>query len=289
MDRVGMEAIRAIVTKPRPEFKSITVRQLTPVIGAEISGVDISSQLSELQCSEIYQAFLEYHVLVFRDQIMTREQQKAFGRMYGTLRALPLEEIDGDDPEIVLLQASQESSFVAGESWHTDGTATKEPAFAQMLYLTKMPESGCGGDTMFANMHLAYEMLSPGMKKMLEGMTAIHDGAVPWAGYEAPPNLSKSEHPVVAHHPETGKKMLFVNPGFTTHIPQLTDFESRAILDMLFSLVDKEHALSCRVRWEQNTAVLWDNRCTQHRAIWDYFPNGRYAERITLLGKPVVG
>ena len=187
----------------------------------------------------------------------------------------------------MLLKATQDSHFVAGESWHTDGTSAEMPAFAQMLHLKEMPESGCGGDTMFANMHLAYEMLSPKMKTMLEGLTAIHDGAVPWKGYEAPQNLPKTEHPVVARHSETGRKMLFVNPGFTTHILQLADFESTAILETLFSLVDREHALSCRVSWQKNSLVLWDNHCTQHRAIWDYFPNGRYAERVTMLGRKI--
>jgi taurine dioxygenase len=200
---------------------------------------------------------------------------------------LPVEDIDGDDPEIVLIQASKNSNFVAGESWHTDGTAAAEPAWAQMLYITQTPGIGCGGDTMFANMQMAYEMLSAPMKAFLEPLTAIHDAAVPWAGYEAPPNLPKTEHRVVMAHPETGAKMLFVNPGFTTHIVQLAAAESRAVLDMLFGIVDREHALSCRIRWQPNTVVFWDNRCTQHRAIWDYYPHDRYGERVTLLGAPV--
>ena len=156
-----------------------------------------------------------------------------------------------------------------------------------MLYVSQTHGIGAGGDTMFANMHTAYDMLSAPMKAFLEPLTAIHDGAVPWAGYEAPPNLPKTEHPIVAHHPETGRKMLFVNPGFVTHIPQLAPAESRAVLDLLFGLVDREHALSCRIRWRDHTVVFWDNRCTQHRAIWDYFPHARYGERITLLGHPV--
>ena len=287
MNEWGLEAVRKIVTRKRPVFSRFMLDQITPVIGAEIKGIDLATPLDDHQVNEIRMALLEYQVLVFRDQVLTRDQQKAFGRSFGQLRNLPLEDIDGDDPEIVLISATDISKFVAGESWHTDGTAAEEPAFAQILYLKEIPDIGCGGDTMFANMELAYEMLSPAMKIFLAGLTAVHDGAVPWKGYEAPLNLPKTEHPVVAAHPETGRKMLFVNPGFTTHIPQLSPHESKAVLEMLFSLVDQEHALSCRVSWAPGTLVFWDNRCTQHRAIWDYYPQRRYGERITLLGSPI--
>lgn len=288
MNKWGLDAIKKTVTRKRPVHRHFSTRQITPVIGAEITGIDLSRELDDEAIAEIREALLEYHVLVFRDQDLTREQEKAFGRRFGTLRSLPVEDIDGDDPEIVLIQASRQSKFVAGESWHTDGTAAAEPAFAQILYLKEIPEIGCGGDTMFANMHMAYEMLSPAMKVFLDGLTAIHDGAVPWRGYDAPPNLPKTEHPVVALHSETGRKMLFVNPGFTTHIPQLAPEESQAVLNMLFALVDQEHALSCRISWQPGTMVFWDNRCTQHRAIWDYFPCNRYGERVTLLGSPIL-
>lgn len=287
MDLSARNAIERAATRKPLEFEHFNAEQVTPIIGAEISGLDLASELDDTAIAEIRRALLEYQVLVFRNVDITREQQKVFGRRFGPLRALPVEDIDGDDPEVVLIQASAKSSFVAGESWHTDGTAAKEPAWAQMLYITQPPEIGCGGDTMFANMQVAYEMLSEPMRAFLDGLTAVHDGALPWAGYEAPPNLPRTEHPVVATHPETGRKMLFVNPGFTTHIVQLARAESRAVLDMLFGMVDREHALSCRIRWQPNTLVLWDNRVTQHRAIWDYYPHARYGERVTMLGSPV--
>lgn len=285
MDHTNLEAIKKIATAKKTDFKTINVKRFNPVIGGEVSGIDMSQPISKEQVAELRQALNEYHVLVFRDQKIDAEQQKEFARNFGTLRKMALEDIDGDDPEIVLIQASDASQFVAGEVWHTDGTASEQPAWAQMLHIHQIPEIGCGGDTVFANMHLAYEMLSPGMKEMLEGMTAIHDAALPWAGYEAPPNLPKIEHPIVVKHPETGAKMLYINPGFTTRILQLTEFESRAILEMLFRQIEHEVLLSCRVQWEAGTVVFWDNRCTQHRAIWDYYPYSRFGERVTLVGE----
>ncbi|MGJ8628717.1 MAG: TauD/TfdA dioxygenase family protein [Sulfitobacter sp.] len=289
MDRNNLDAIKRLATAKKTAFETISAVRFNPIIGAEISGVDMAVEPTTKQVAEIRQALTEHHVLLFRDQNITVDQQKEFGRKFGTLRKMALDDIDGDDPEIVLIQANDASNFVAGEVWHTDGTASEEPAWAQILHIRETPEINCGGDTVFANMHLAYEMLSPGMKEMLDGMTAIHDAALPWAGYYAPPDLPKIEHPIVVKHPDTGKKMLYVNPGFTTRILQLSDFESRAILDMLFRYVDHEVALSCRVSWTPGTVVFWDNRCTQHRAIWDYYPYSRFGERVTLVGeKPYV-
>ncbi len=256
MDRTNLEAIRNAATAKKSVFKTINVKRFNPVIGCEVSGIDLSQPTSEEQVAEIRQALTEHQVLVFRDQKIDTEQQKTFARNFGTLRKMALEDIDGDDPEIVLIQASDASEFVAGEIWHTDGTASEEPAWAQMLHIHDIPEIECGGDTVFANMQLAYEMLSPGMKEMLESMTAIHDAALPWAGFEAPPNLPKIEHPVVVKHPDTGAKMLYVNPGFTTRILQLTEFESEAVLKMLFRQIEHEVILSCRVQWTPGTVVF---------------------------------
>jgi taurine dioxygenase len=176
---------------------------------------------------------------------------------------------------------------VAGEDWHTDGTADAEPSLGSMLYVTRTPEIGCGGDTLWANMHLAYEMLSPAMKTFLDGLTAIHDGLIPWKGYPPPPEyvVPKSEHPVVVRHPETGRKLLFVNAGFTSSIVQLSEHESRQLLDLLFDHVAREPMLSCRIRWTPNTLVFCDNRCTQHHAVWDYYPHSRYGQRVSINGR----
>ncbi|QWF85164.1 TauD/TfdA dioxygenase family protein [Amycolatopsis sp. CA-230715] len=285
MEQFALDALKRLTTRAHETYDLIGVDPLTPVIGAEVSGVDLSAELGGKELDEIKRAFLAHHVLVFRDQKLTNEDHKRFARHFGVLHERQLADLDGGDPAVLELSATKDSDYVDGEDWHTDGTAKEEPALGSMLYVTQPPEIGAGGDTLWANMHLAYEMLSPAMKEFLDGLTAIHDGLVPWQGYTPPPEyvVPKSEHPVVAKHPDTGRKMLFVNPGFTTHIVQLARDESRALLDFLFGLVHKP-MLSCRVRWTPNTLVFWDNRCTQHHAVWDYYPHARHARRVSING-----
>ncbi|MDK2126031.1 TauD/TfdA dioxygenase family protein [Parachitinimonas caeni] len=287
MENTVLQAVERLTTQPALACETIQLHPLTPVIGAEVRGIDLAQEPSPQQLTELKAAFLRHHVLVFRDQIITPEQHKRFANHFGELRRLPLADVDGGDPAILEVKASKHSQFVAGEDWHCDGTADAEPALGSMLYVTQTPEPGCGGDTMWANMHLAYDMLSPAMKQLLDGLTAIHDGLIPWQGYTPPPEyvVPKNEHPVIVRHPETGRKLLFVNAGFTSHIVQLSKAESRAILDMLFNLVAREPILTCRVRWTPNTLVFWDNRCTQHHAVWDYYPHSRYGQRVSILGQ----
>jgi len=290
MEQHALAAVERLTTRPPESYDTFTVRPLSPVIGAEISGLDLSTELSEKQLAEIKQAFLVHHVLVFRDQVLSAEDHKRFASHFGELRLQPLADLDGGDPAILEISADKDSRFVAGEDWHTDGSADAEPSLGSMLYVTRTPEIGSGGDTLWANMHLAYEMLSPSMRAFLDGLTAVHDGLIPWQGYTPPPEyvVPKSEHPVVVRHPETGRKLLFVNAGFTSHIVQLSRPESRALLDMLFDLVAHQPILNCRVRWTPNTLVFWDNRCTQHHAVWDYYPHSRYGQRVTINGsRPV--
>ncbi|MFB6392417.1 TauD/TfdA dioxygenase family protein [Polymorphospora lycopeni] len=286
MDNHVLAAVERLTTRPQEHYDTFTARPLSPVIGAEISGLDLSTELDDKQLAEIKQAFLTHHVLVFRDQVLSAEDHKRFAGYFGELRLQPLADVDGGDPAILEISADKDSQFVAGEDWHTDGTADAEPSLGSMLYVTRTPEIGSGGDTLWANMHLAYEMLSPSMRSFLDGLTAIHDGLIPWQGYTPPPEyvVPKSEHPVVVRHPETGRKLLFVNAGFTSHIVQLARHESRALLDMLFNHVAGQPILSCRVRWTPNTLVFWDNRCTQHHAVWDYYPHSRYGQRVTVNG-----
>ncbi len=142
-------------------------------------------------------------------------------------------------------------------------------------------------------MYRAYETLSERMQKFLEGLVAVHDGALPYIGKYAyaPPEgktYPRTEHPVVIRHPETGRKALFVNSGFTSHIRHMRRWESRGLLDMLFRHIATTVSLTCRVRWEPNTLTLWDNRCTQHHAVWDYYPQSRFGERVSIVGdRPV--
>jgi len=289
MHAQGKRAVEALVMTDRQPYETIAVRPLTPVIGAEIEGVDLAGELSNHQFAEIRRAFLEHHVLVFRDQHLSDEDQKAFSRRFGRLHTHPLNAVKGTtDPEVLVVKASNKSKFVAGEGWHTDVTCDAEPPMGSLLYIRETPQTGSGGDTLFANMYMAYEMLSEPIKAMLEGLTAIHDGAIPYVqgyGYIPAQAFPKNEHPVIVRHPETGRKTLFVNRGFTSHIVQLTRFESQAVLEMLYRVVETQPVLHCRVRWTPNTLVFWDNRCTQHHAVWDYFPLVRSGKRVSVIGE----
>jgi taurine dioxygenase len=284
----GREAVKSLIETAREPYDTITVRPLTPVIGAEIEGVDLSSDLTNLQFAEVRRALLDHHVLVFRDQRLSADDHKRFGRKFGQLHVHPLQAMKDGDNERLEVKADKESKAVAGEGWHCDVTCDAEPPMGSMLYLETTPAIGFGGDTLFANMHLAYEMLSAPMKAFLEPLTAIHDGAIPWVrGYGYAPNetFQKNEHPVVVRHPETGRKLLYVNRGFTSHIRQLTRFESDALLEMLYRHIESQPVLACRVRWTPNTLVFWDNRCTQHQAVWDYYPLDRAGHRVSIVGE----
>jgi taurine dioxygenase len=280
-----LQAIERLVTRSPRTYRTLQVAQLTPIVGAEISGVNLAEPLSEEQLDEIKRAFLDHHVLVFRDQIITSADQKRFAGHFGELRPVNPPP-DHGDPFILEIKTSAEAEYVFGNGWHADGTADAEPSLGSMLYITEMPEGGLGGDTLFANMHVAYELCSPLIRSLLDQLTAIHDGAQQFGHHPIPANYDPpvNEHPMVVQHPETGRKLLFVNPGYTSHIPQLSPDESRSLLNMLFALIPNQPMLTCRVRWRPNTLVFWDNRCLQHNAIYDYYPHTRYGRRIAING-----
>jgi taurine dioxygenase len=267
----------------------LEITTLTPHIGAEINGVDLSRPLDRPLRDAIYEALLEWKVLVFRDQQLTREQHKAFASLFGTLHVHPMQHSRGGDPAILTVKTTAESKYTAGEGWHTDVTCDEVPPLGSMLYITETPEAG-GGDTLWADMYLAYDMLSDTMKNLLEGLVAVHDGAKPYlTGYGVlPPDGEKyprNEHPVIVTHPDTGRKLLYVNSGFTTHIKGMKPWESQLLLEGLTRFIATTPKLTCRVNWTPNTLVFWDNRCTQHHAIWDYYPHSRYGERVSIVGK----
>jgi taurine dioxygenase len=269
-------------------YASFTVTPISPHIGGEIRGLDLSKPLSDQQLADVRQAWADWMVLVFRDQKLDREAHKAFGRYFGRLHVHPMNHgRPGHDPEILTIKTTAQSAYTAGEGWHTDVTCDEIPPLGSMLYMTETPECG-GGDTLFANMYMACEMLSPPMRGFLEGLAAMHDGALPYIGnYRSTPpegGYPRHAHPVIARHPVTGRKVLYVNSGFTTHIIGLQKWESRALLDMAFNLLMREPKLHCRVRWEPGSLTFWDNRCTQHQAVWDYYPHSRYGERVSIVG-----
>ncbi|MER6459626.1 TauD/TfdA dioxygenase family protein [Streptomyces sp. NPDC001288] len=290
METYERDALEAVTTRPARPYRTLTIDRITPVTGAEVSGVDLSKELSAEQLDEIRTAFLDHHVLVFRDQTITAEDHKRFAGAFGELRPVNPPPPEGD-PYILEIRTTSAAADIAGNGWHADGTADAEPSLGSMLYITEIPEPGCGGDTLFANMHLAYEMLSPAMRSLLDPLTAVHDGAQALAGYTPPADyvIPKSEHPLIARHPETDRRLLYVNRAYTSRVPQLSAQESRALLDMLFDMIACRPVLHCRVRWAPGTLVFWDNRCVQHHATYDYYPFARYGQRVAINGGPVKG
>jgi taurine dioxygenase len=265
----------------------IAVLPLTRRIGAEIVGVDLSEPISNSQRQSLHQAMADHQVLFFRDQRLTHDSHKAFGRLFGELAihsgvpGLP------DHPEIVAIHADADSKYVAGENWHSDLTCNAEPPMGSILYLPIVP--AVGGDTLFASMYAAYEALSERMKTYLSGLTAIHDGDHVYRPLF--PDVDRrypcSTHPIVRTHPVTGRKSLFVNASYTTRIPEVSQEESDAILRYLYQHCANPN-FHVRFRWRPHSVAFWDNRCTQHLAVWDYFPEVRSGYRVTIAGdRPV--
>lgn len=269
-------------------YQTIEVRKLSPVIGAEIHGVDLSKDLGNQQFQEIHDALMQNCVVFFRDQKLTIDQHKDFGRRFGKLHIHPNAPQEfKEHPEILVIKADETSKRVAGEEWHSDVSCDVEPPMGSILYLTTVPPDG-GGDTMFANMYRAYDTLSEPIKRMLTGLTAIHDSGKAHAYRtkatdRADKTFPSAEHPVVRTHPVTGRHGLYVNRGFTTRIPQLTPHESAALLEMLYRHIEMPEFM-VRFQWRANSIAFWDNRAAQHHALFDYFPNKRYGHRVTVCG-----
>ena len=267
---------------PKLEFRKVTGH-----CGAEVRGIDLSRPLGAEEVNVLSNALAEHCVLFFRDQSMSPAQQKSLGRHFGELHIHPAwpRLVDGH-PEVMEIYADGNTRRIAGEDWHSDVSCDREPPLGTILQMLEVPP--VGGDTLFANMVAAYESLSAAMRRMLDGMTAVHDGEHVYRGrYDGADDEGKtfprSEHPVVRTHPVSGRKALFVNRLFTTRIVQLSKLESDAVLRFLV-----EHAASpmfqCRFRWRPGSVAFWDNRCAQHYVLWDYYPNRRRGLRVTIKG-----
>ena len=270
-------------------FKHIVAKPFAPNLGAEITGVDLSQEISEAEFSEIEAAFLAYQVLFFKDQKEIPPQVHIdLGKRFGPLHSHPAAPTMAGYPEIFEIHATRHSKVANGEFWHSDVSCDEEPPLGTMLQIHILPP--CGGDTMFSNMYAAYDALSDAMKTFLDGLSATHASEHIYRGRYADRGQKDSDiafpsasHPVVRTHPQTGRKALFVNRTFTTRIKELSEEESSAVLKMLF-----EHAESIqfqiRFRWSKNDMAFWDNRCCMHRAIWDYWPEERKGRRVTIKG-----
>jgi len=282
----------------------IEVKRIAGALGAEIHGVDLSQTLSNSELDSVHQAFLDHQVIFFREQKISPEQHIAFGRRFGELDLHPFADGMEDYPEIihVLKEAKDHSERTFGGGWHTDVTFYEKPALGSILYALDVPESG--GDTQFANMYMAYDALSDGMKAMLDGMTAIHSASRAYGERSRALHHDKEsytsmqvrtgpdaeievEHPVVRTHPETGRKGLFVNRGFTVRFKDWTEAESAPLLEYLYGHAVRPE-FTCRFRWEKGSIAFWDNRCTHHFAINDYHGKRRSMHRVTVCGdRPV--
>lgn len=281
----------------REDFTTIEIRQLSPALGAEIHGVDLSRPVGAAQFSEIRRAFHDYGVIFFRDQDLTPEQHIAFAKRWSRININRFfRPVDGH-PEIaeVRKEAHQENNI--GGSWHTDHSYDMAPAMGSILYAREVPQTG--GDTLFASMNKSYEALSTGMKAMLGGLRAVHSSRHVYGegrnssqsdteGRTGNPELATQDaiHPVILKHPETGRPGLYVNPVFTLRFEGWTEAESKPLLDYLY-----DHAIRpefvCRFRWREGSMAFWDNRATWHYAANDYPGERRLMHRITLEGVPL--
>ncbi len=269
-------------------FETITVKPLTARIGAEIFGVDLSQPMGNREFQEVHDALMEHQVIFFRDQALTVDQHKDFGRRFGELHIHPGSPPPDGHPEILIVHADKESKRVAGERWHSDVSCDTEPPMGSILHLWTVPDAG--GDTLFSSMYAAWDGLSDRMRSYLDGLTATHSGEHVYRGRynsdqydDASRVYPQAVHPVVRTHPVTGRKSLYVNRTFTTRINELPREESSAVLEFLYDHCEKPD-YQVRFKWRPDSIAFWDNRCVQHLAIWDYYPQVRSGYRVTIKG-----
>ena len=275
-----------------PTTTRLDVQPITGELGAEISGVDLGADLDDATIAEIRQALLEHGVIFFRDQEFDAEQHKRLARRFGEIFVHPNYAGTQADPEIVMISREPGDTRVVGEDWHTDTTMMPKPPMGAILYAIEVPPFG--GDTLFANQYLAYETLSDGMKRLIDGLRAIHSDRLV-AGPQSRASVGRSTkarhddawretvstHPMAIRHPETGRKALFVNVSYTVGIEGLAEDESRPLLDFLMEHGNRPE-FTCRFRWTQGAVAFWDNRCVKHLAINDAGPFRRVMRRVQI-------
>jgi taurine dioxygenase len=272
----------------------LVIRPLSGAIGAQIDGIDLSRSLDDHTVSAIREAWLEHLMIVFRDQTLTPEQQLRFARYMGTPAEYPFVQGLPEYPEITPVVKLEHETTNFGGIWHSDTTYLQAPPTATLLLARELPPSG--GDTLFANMYLAYETLSDGMKELLEGLDAENESGPPEKysnRYQSMEELRKNDalgatHPVVRVHPATGRKSLFVSLAFTKRFKGMTDEESAPLLEFLYHHSTQAH-LGCRLQWQKGSLALWDNRVSLHHAVSDYFgevaKHRRIMQRATIEGE----
>lgn len=276
-------------------YERFGVAPMTPTMGAEISGVRLTGGLDEELRNELRRALLEWKVLIFRDQDIDRNDHRAFAESWGELEQHPFfkyTEREQTDVDVVTL-AKDAETVGTENNWHHDLTWHSTPSLGAVLRAVEVP--AVGGDTLWADMGAAYDLLPADLKERIDPLVAEHDWmqsfgrSMPAEAVEAlRPQFPAVHHPVVRVHPETGRRTLFVNMIFTQHIVGMDPEESAELLKVLYRHVQRPE-LQCRVRWQPNTIAFWDNRACQHYASSDYFPARRVMERISIVGDRPVG
>jgi taurine dioxygenase len=270
----------------------LEVSRIAGALGAEIHGVDLSMPLAAQLVAAIREVFLEHLVIFFRDQELTPAQFMAFARSMGTPVEYPFVRGLPDYPEIIEVKKLAHERANFGGIWHTDTAYLEMPPMGSMLLAREVPPFG--GDTEFANQYLAYDALSPGMKRLLDGLVAVHSSAKADVTRTREDRLRTdaredarreyvAEHPVVRTHPETGRKSLYVNVAHTVRFKDMTEEESAALLSYLHQHQIRPE-LTCRFRWQVGSLAFWDNRCALHNPINDYHGFRRVMHRVTLAG-----
>ena len=278
-------------------MSDIGIHPVSGAIGAEVSGVDLAKDLDAQTLGVLRRAWLEHLVLFFRDQDLAPAQFLAFARRFGEIVEYPfVKGLDGY-PEIIPVMKLEHERINFGGVWHSDTAYLDIPPMASMLLAREVPAAG--GDTLFANMYLAYETLSEGMKRLLDGRRAVNSSSkadasrtredrIAERGRADARQVYEAAHAVVRVHPETGRKALYVNVAHTVRLEGLTEEESAPILRYLFAHQVRPE-FSCRFRWRPGSLAFWDNRCAQHNAINDYAGHRRLMHRITLGGDVPAG
>ena len=269
---------------------TIEIRQASGAVGAEISGIDLSEPLQAHVRGTIQQTLADRGVVFFRGQSLTPDQHIALAREFGAINVNRFFAHAEGYPEIALVAKEPHQTRNIGGGWHTDHSYDQIPALGSMLYAREVPPAG--GDTLFASMYAAYDALSDGLKQTLRGLRAVHSsrhvfGVVGEAlkGRFRNPEAATQDavHPVVITHPDSGRKALYVNPGFTLHFDGWSADESRPLLDYLYRHAAKPD-FCCRFAWQNGSLAFWDNRATWHYAVNDYQGERRLMHRITIEG-----
>ena len=276
-------------------YEYISVHPLSGALGAEIHDVDLSSTVSDEVFTEIHRAFLAHLVIFFRDQQLEPATLKAFAARFGPLDIHSiLKSLDGH-PEVLAVFTEPEDHHVYAEGWHADVTYQQRPTLGAVLYALDVPE--VGGDTLFSNQYLAYQALSPAMRKMLDGLEAVHSAERVYGDRQDEMDLKdemlmvdgdnaraqQAQHPVIRTHPETGRRALFVNDHYTMRFKDMTDQESNPLLQYLLGHAIRPEFTS-RFKWRKGSVAMWDNRCTLHCPIADYHGHRRHMHRVVITG-----